>query len=557
MMRAFSNFRVANRLGIAFALLLLIGGGLFAVGLTSMSSLRGELARVVDREMKKVEYAADMRDAVRYQATEVRDLILQADVNFKKKELDLMKDARKKYLNAASTLTAAVHDSAGQALLADIKTKEAGIQKDIDNVIDLSLYNKNDEAAAYVRDTLRPQQAALLGDLDKLVDYVDQRAVDAKATADAAYQRTLLIMSVAGIAALVLALVVSWFIGRSIVTPLARAAQVANEVADGNLAQEIETPSKDEAGAVLAALKRMTESLRGIVADVRLSAESVNVAAKEIATGNSDLSQRTEEQASSLEETASSMEELTSTVKQNADNSRQANQLAGNATQIAIKGGDIVGKVVITMGLIEEASQKIVDITSVIESIAFQTNILALNAAVEAARAGEQGRGFAVVASEVRNLAQRSATAAKEIKTLIDDSVAKVSDGSKLVEEAGRTMDEIVVSVKRVSDIIGDIAAASNEQSAGIEQVNRAITQMDEVTQQNAALVEEAAAASVALEEQATKLGKTVSVFKLGGDEPAVAHPATTAAPVRATKERSRPAEVPSLAAVEGDWKEF
>lgn len=557
MMRAFSNFRVANRLGIAFALLLLIGGGLFAVGLTSMSSLRGELARVVDREMKKVEYAADMRDAVRYQATEVRDLILQADVNFKKKELDLMKDARKKYLNAASTLTAAVHDSAGQALLADIKTKEAGIQKDIDNVIDLSLYNKNDEAAAYVRDTLRPQQAALLGDLDKLVDYVDQRAVDAKATADAAYQRTLLIMSVAGIAALVLALVVSWFIGRSIVTPLARAAQVANEVADGNLAQEIETPSKDEAGAVLAALKRMTESLRGIVADVRLSAESVNVAAKEIATGNSDLSQRTEEQASSLEETASSMEELTSTVKQNADNSRQANQLAGNATQIAIKGGDIVGKVVITMGLIEEASQKIVDITSVIESIAFQTNILALNAAVEAARAGEQGRGFAVVASEVRNLAQRSATAAKEIKTLIDDSVAKVSDGSKLVEEAGRTMDEIVVSVKRVSDIIGDIAAASNEQSAGIEQVNRAITQMDEVTQQNAALVEEAAAASVALEEQATKLGKTVSVFKLGGDEPTSTVPPTVPSAARPAKERARPVEAPALAAVEGDWKEF
>jgi methyl-accepting chemotaxis protein len=271
------------------------------------------------------------------------------------------------------------------------------------------------------------------------------------------------------------------------------------------------------------AMNGVAQGLGKIVREVHRRTDTIASATDEIAAGNVDLSQRTEEQASSLEETASSMEELTGTVKQNAQNAKQANQLAGGASAVAVKGGEVVGQVVQTMFSINESSKKIADIISVIDGIAFQTNILALNAAVEAARAGEQGRGFAVVASEVRTLAQRSAAAAKEIKSLITDSVAKVEDGSKLVDQAGQTMEEIVTAVKRVTDIMAEIAAASQEQSSGIEQVNQAIVQMDQVTQQNAALVEEAAAAADSLREQAQSLTQAVSVFKLSGAEAAEA----------------------------------
>jgi methyl-accepting chemotaxis protein len=292
------------------------------------------------------------------------------------------------------------------------------------------------------------------------------------------------------------------------------AAAVVRQIATGDLTVTVETRANDQS-SLLYAMKRMSESLIDIVGEVRNNTESITSASHEIAQGNADLSQRTEEQASSLEEAASSIEELTSAVRQNAENARQANQLASSASDIAVKGGKVVGNVVHTMASISDSSRKIVDIISVIDSIAFQTNILALNAAVEAARAGEQGRGFAVVAGEVRNLAQRSAAAAKEIKTLIDDSVNKVEAGTKQVDHAGATMNEIVQAVKRVTNIMAEIAAASNEQSAGIEQVNTAITQMDEMTQQNAALVEEAAAAAEAMQGQAEILFEAVSVFKL------------------------------------------
>jgi methyl-accepting chemotaxis protein len=315
--------------------------------------------------------------------------------------------------------------------------------------------------------------------------------------------------------------------------------RVAQSLSNGDLTQTIIKDYPGLFGETKEGINSTVDNLKKLVDEIKTSVDAINTASREIAQGNLDLSQRTEEQASSLEETAASMEELTSTVKQNADNAKQANQLAISSSDVAGRGGNVVGQVVGTMASINESSRKIVDIISVIDGIAFQTNILALNAAVEAARAGEQGRGFAVVAAEVRNLAQRSAAAAKEIKTLIGDSVEKVENGTKLVDEAGKTMAEIVTSIKQVTDIMGEISAASIEQSTGIEQVNQAITQMDEVTQQNAALVEEAAAAAKSLEEQAQGLSQSVSVFKIdskGGISVAAGVEVLAAAPVKHTE---------------------
>ncbi|OWY27968.1 methyl-accepting chemotaxis protein [Herbaspirillum robiniae] len=352
------------------------------------------------------------------------------------------------------------------------------------------------------------------------------------------------------IAAIAIGLAVAIFMGfilvRAISRPLEQAVKVAQGVAAGDLTQDIEVRSRDETGQLMQALKEMNGNLLRIVGEVRTSTDTINTAAAEIATGNLDLSSRTEQQAGSLEETASAMEELTSTVKQNADNARQANQLAASASDVASRGGDVVRQVVDTMSSINDSSRKIVDIISVIDGIAFQTNILALNAAVEAARAGEQGRGFAVVASEVRSLAQRSASAAKEIKALIDDSVSKVGNGSTLVAQAGETMDEVVASVRRVTDVMGEITAASQEQSSGIEEINRAVTQMDETTQQNAALVEEAAAAAQSLQEQASRLSTAVSVFRLHGMHAAAA--ASVASPVSAAP-AAKPVAAPKASA--------
>src|SRR5471030_1285337 len=302
---------------------------------------------------------------------------------------------------------------------------------------------------------------------------------------------------------------------RKLITSLKEAVKIAQTVAAGDLTYNIVVTSKDETGQLLQALKEMNDSLVLIVGQVRTGTDTIATASGQIASGNLDLSSRTEQQASSLEETASSMEELTSTVKQNAANALQANQLAGSASDVALKGGAVVSQVIETMRTIDASAKQIVDIIGVIDGIAFQTNILALNAAVEAARAGEQGRGFAVVASEVRNLAQRSAAAAKEIKALINNSVEQVDAGSKLGSQAGETMDEVVASVKRVTDIISEITTAGQEQTSGIEQINQAITQMDTVTQQNAALVEEAAAAAASLQDQAGTLAQLVSTFKI------------------------------------------
>ena len=391
---------------------------------------------------------------------------------------------------------------------------------------------------AFFRDGIEPLMTALrardAANVDKVVmnvipplsvalsaaaDALDRSQVEqAKAAYESAAARShaflMLIIGAIGVG-IAAALGCAFGLHRAISVPLSKMLGHFSAISNGNLTERITVGSKDEMGALTQGLIDMQRGLIRTIVTMRGGSESIASATKQIAAGNMDLSQRTEEQASSLEETASSMEELTSIVRQNADNARQASQLAGNASDIAVKGGEVVGRVIETMSGINDSSKKIADIIGVIEGIAFQTNILALNAAVEAARAGEQGRGFAVVAGEVRSLAQRSATAAKEIKELISDSVGRVENGTTLVAEAGDVIDEVVVAVKRVTDIMGEISSASEEQSAGIEQVNQAVTQMDEVTQQNAALVEEAAAAAQSLEEQAGVLREAVASFRL------------------------------------------
>ena len=378
--------------------------------------------------------------------------------------------------------------------------------------------------------------------IDQIVAYIqkqqsDMAAAVVKEQQESTQSATMAIAGTVLVTLVVGASFMTWLV-RSITTPLSEAVEIAETVASGDLSADIEVKGDDEIGALLKALKTMHDNLAEIVGKVRAGTDTIAHASTEIAKGNLDLSARTEEQASSLEETSSSMEELTSTVRQNNEHATQASKLAGTASDVAVRGGEAVAQVIHTMGSINDSSKKIVDIIGVIDGIAFQTNILALNAAVEAARAGEQGRGFAVVAAEVRNLAQRSAAAAKEIKQLIGDSVEQVENGSKLVGQAGVTMDEVVASVKRVTSIISDIAVASGEQNAGIEQINSAIAQMDAVTQQNAALVEEAAAAAESMQQQAASLSEAVSVFRIHERHAIAAKPA--APPPRALARPAR-----------------
>ncbi|MBL0390328.1 HAMP domain-containing protein [Ramlibacter monticola] len=422
---------------------------------------------------------------------------------------------------------------------------------------------------------IRRVQIAHLENIERVVQVLAAEAKELSARSAASARASLSLMAAATGASALLALLFAIVVTRSITRPIDEAVAAARRVAQGDLTVDLRTTRRDEAGHLLEALGEMMMQLRQLLGEVATGADAVAHSSAQIAQGNQELSQRTEKQAGTLEETASSMEELTSTVAQNADHAHQASQLAVSASQVAVRGGEVVGEVVSTMEGITASSRRIADIIGVIDGIAFQTNILALNAAVEAARAGEQGRGFAVVAAEVRSLAQRSASAAKEIKALIHESVGKVDTGAKLVDAAGQTMEEIVVAVKKVSDLVADIALASQEQSSGIQQVNAGVTQMEHVVQQNAALVEEATAATGSMKMQADGLRRLVARFKLHeqaavpAPEPAAEAPqaeSLPAVPLAVTRiaARAAAANQPAVLAVSsgarsagGEWKEF
>ena len=545
--------KVGQRLGLGFSLVLLLVA-VTVVGIMRMAQIQDRLDHVVSVNNVVTRLVVDMRNNVSERLNSLRTLTLMTNPDEMEPELERFKVQTGKYDEIKKKLKAqfaAESTPQEKSLLGQIEGFEGTAMPAIAKASELYLANKAEDATRVMIKEVRPVQKKWLEGLEQLATMEDkqnaQSQVDAGTAFASARNFMLVLLAVAVAIGVAAAVVITRSLLRQLGAEPGYTARIATSIAHGDLAININTDRAVD-GSLLVEMKNMRGSLVDIVGQVRAGTETIGTASREIAAGNIDLSSRTEMQASSLEKTASAMEELTSTVKQNADNAREANQLAASASEVARKGGEVVSQVVDTMGSINTSANKIVDIIGVIDGIAFQTNILALNAAVEAARAGEQGRGFAVVASEVRNLAQRSAAAAKEIKTLIDDSVEKVERGSKLVGQAGVTMDEVVASVKRVTDIMSEIADASQEQSAGIAQVNLSIIEMDGMTQQNAALVEQAAAAAQSLQDQAGELQRVVSVFRLiEGKAPYVASvapaaPVTTravvAAPARAAAAR-------------------
>ena len=518
-MQHFSNLKVGTKLGFGFGLVLIFLIGITALGTISIGYIRSDTDALVKQEWLKSKLATRALDNARASVVRVFQVVVDEDERRNSEKSFAQLTIHMEQLNLAlKTLEPMFEDADAKALVARIKVSAAKYAAAVNETVYYAKRGQRDQATKYVFGDTHVLLQQLAANLTALNDYQQKVVEHAGRQSErlAAVSQTL--MSALGGIAVVLGIGIAISVARTITRPLARAVVVAQTVAAGDLNSHIEVSNTDETGQLLLALRSMNDSLAATVGNVRHSTDAIAASSEQIAAGNRDLSERTEHLAGTLQETASSMAELTLTVGKNADHARQGSELAASASECARRGGDVVANVVETMGSINQSSKTIVEIIGVIDSIAFQTNILALNAAVEAARAGEQGKGFAVVASEVRSLAQRSAAAAREIKTLIGNSVDQVAVGNKLVGQAGSTMREVVDSVQRLTALMNDIALASGEQSAGIVQINQAIGDMDQVTQRNAGLVEEAAAAAEALQQQAGMLAQAVSVFKLGGN---------------------------------------
>ncbi len=579
-MKFFYDLKIAHKLLIGFASLLLITLFIGGFAILQLATVNQNTYELGTNWMPSVNAAMGIKERVSRIRSQEAQLVSAENEHEVEKYYGRVKEAVDGLRVEEDIYSKLLSSENEKKLYADYQRLMADYLKISAQILDAKRKSNAEEASKLMRTVSSKTNTELRNIVDKLVDINVNGGKEAYQQGQVIYNNARFWIITLIIVCLVLGTVMAISIARIVANPLQEAVKLAQTVAAGDLSSTISVNSKDETGLLLSALKEMNANLLKVVSEVKNSAEEINVASGQIAQGNMELSSRTENQAASLEETASSMEEITSTMKHNSDNARQANQLSFSASEVAQKGGAVVNEVVQTMGSINESSKKIVDIISVIDGIAFQTNILALNAAVEAARAGEQGRGFAVVASEVRNLAQRSASAAKEIKSLINDSVEKVELGSRLVDQAGLTMQEVVDSVKRVSDIISEITAASTEQSSGIDQVNTSVMQIDQITQQNAALVEEAAAAASSLQNQTQKLSDLVSVFKLSEQnfiasspvsQPKVSKPsiATKAKPavsqIKRVSSSSKPVAAPTSKPVtkkmattsNDDWEEF
>ena len=542
----FDNLRVAYKLwlGILGLLLLMVAVTVWTQVRSRQATAEAELQ--AQKHEKAITMATRWRGLAQLAATLSAASIVTTDEVLKKAFGDRVADLTTRFTLIQEEISKTASTAADKAALDAV----AAAQRDIRGLADQAkVVSASGDAAArqaYVDKEYQPRSLAYLQSIEQYVSLQEKQ----REAAGQAYQQAHNDVTVVAVIGVVLVFGLGGFmivlLVRSITRPLARAVAVAEAITAGDLTQDIHDDRQDEFGDLARALSGMEAKLRGLVSEVRTGVESVSNASSEMANGNQDLSARTEQTASNLQQTAASMEKLTDTVNQSADTARQANQLAATAAQTATRGGEVVGQVVNSMKHITESSRKIADIIGTIDGIAFQTNILALNAAVEAARAGEQGRGFAVVASEVRSLAQRSADAAKQIKTLIGVSVQNVESGSKQVEQAGETMGEIVSSVQRVTDLMGEITAASNEQRDGIGRVNQAVAHLDQMTQQNAALVEQSAAAASAMHDQAQRLAQVVSVFNVGGNPIRTLPPARRVPPRMAPQASVRPA--PKLA---------
>jgi X-X-X-Leu-X-X-Gly heptad repeat protein len=556
--------RLALGFGAILAIMMVVSVGGTALGKKS----RDDLARVMEAADTKERLAAEMKALVLEQSAVMRNIGLHTDVKSMQIEEDRARRLGKMYDEARDKMATTALSPVEREILDTLGKLDKDVDAPFKQALGLSTSFQNDQAAQILLNDLDPVVQRTLFELGRLIDLQKKTNQEAVATAILTGDRLATTVYAVEAVVLVLAVVLAWATTRSITGPLRQSVAVAKRVASGDLTSRIDVQGSDEAAELLTALRDMNEGLGEMVTTIRTGAETIAVGAGQVAAGNQQLSSRTEEHASSLEETASTLEEFTTTVRQNAEHAKQASALAGTASATAQKGGEVVNKVVTTMRDVTTSSKKISDIIGVIDGISFQTNILALNAAVEAARAGEQGRGFAVVASEVRSLAQRSAASAKEIRGLIQNSVNSVEAGAKLVGEAGRTMEELVASVRKVAEIMTEIAAASHEQSSGIDQINKAITQMDTVVQMNASLVEEATAAATSMANQATGLAHAVAQFRV--DEGRATHALPSASTHAPALSRQAPAPAadkdkgaaahqrePATAGDEEDWKEF